>query len=330
MKVLGLIAGGIILFIASLLVAGANPVTAVSQLITGSVGSASAVSGTIREMTPLLILGVSVFLALKAGLFNIGAEGQFVIGSCFSAATMLAIGGPLGVVVGVLIGAIAGGLWALPAGYVKAFRNGHEVITTIMLNNIAINLTKWLASGPFKGEKAVSASTATLPIQSQLTPLIKVGQFELPQAVVVGILLTLGVGYWLSKTTSGYELRAVGANPTAAEFAGVKTKQVTVKAMFLSGAIAGIAGALQIAQFEHRFYDGSSIGYGFDALGVALLAGGNAFGLFASSFIFGALNKGGTSLMGLGIDKGITTMVLAIVIIIFAAVKYRQKGGQHD
>jgi ABC-type uncharacterized transport system permease subunit len=250
-------------------------------------------------------------------LFNIGAEGQFVIGSCFSAATMLAIGGPLGVVVGVLIGAIAGGLWALPAGYIKAFRNGHEVITTIMLNNIAINLTKWLASGPFKGEKAVSASTATLPIQSQLTPLLKIGQFELPQAVVVGILLTLGVGYWLSKTTSGYELRAAGANPTAAEFAGVKTKQVTVKAMFLSGAIAGIAGALQI-------------GYGFDALGVALLAGGNAFGLFASSFIFGALNKGGTSLMGLGIDKGITTMVLAIVIIIFAAVKYRQKGGQHD
>ena len=330
MKVPALVVGGILLFVISLLIAGANPVTAVSQLVTGSVGSASALSGTIREMTPLLILGVSVFLALKAGLFNIGAEGQFVVGSCFSAATMLAIGGPIGVGVGVLVGALAGGLWALPAGYIKAFRNGHEVITTIMLNNIAINLTKWLASGPFKGEKAVSASTATLPVQSQLTPLIKIGQFELPQAVVVGVLLTLGVGYWLSKTTSGYELRAAGANPTAAEFAGVKTKQVTVKAMFLSGAIAGIAGALQIAQFEHRFYDGSSVGYGFDALGVALLAGGNAFGLFASSFLFGALNKGGTSLMGLGIDKGITTMVLAIVIIIFAAVKYRQKGGQHD
>lgn len=329
MRLVGLVLLGISLLLASLWISGADITKSLTQLVTGSVGSLPALSGTIREMTPLLILGAAVFLGLRAGLFNIGAEGQFVMGACLSAPVMLAVGGPAGVALGVVVGAIAGGLWALPAGYIKAFRNGHEVITTIMLNNIAMNLTKWLVSNPFKGKTAISPTTDTLPESGRLTPLFKIGDLEFPQAMLVGVLITLGIGYWLYRTTSGFELRATGANPTAAQFAGVKTKSVTVRAMALSGALAGLAGAFQVAQFEGRFYDGFSVGYGFDALGVALLAGSNPLGLFASSFLFGALNKGGTSLAILGIDKGITTMVLAIVIIIFAAVKYRQRGGEN-
>jgi general nucleoside transport system permease protein len=319
---------GVLVIIVSLKLVDANVLESFKQLISGSMGSAAAWKGTLREMSPLLLLGAAVYLALKAGLFNIGAEGQFLMGACFASITMLAIGGPLGMVLGCLVGALSGGLWALPAGWIKAYRNGHEVITTIMLNNIALNLTKALVSGPYEAPGS-SSSTAMLTQSTRLTPLIKVGNFEVGQSLLVGILATIGLGYWLSKTVSGYELRASGANPTAAEFAGVKTKKVTMKAMLASGALAGLAGALQVSQFEHRFYDGFSPGYGFDALGVALLAGGNPIGLLASSLFFGVLNKGGASLSVLGIDKGITTVILAVVILMFAAVRYGRKAVNH-
>ena len=165
-----------------------------------------------------------------------------------------------------------------------------------------------------------------MPATSQLTPLFKIGELEIPQSFVVGLACVLVLAYWLRKTIAGYELKATGANATAAKFAGVKTKQVTVKAMLMSGGLSGLAGALQVAQFEHRFYDGFSTGYGFDALGVALLSSSNPYYLIISSFFFGVLNKGGTALAILGIDKGITTVILAAVILMFAAIRYSKKG----
>lgn len=320
-----LVAVAIAVIILSILVIGKSPAEAFGQLLKGSLGSASALSGSLREAAPLLILGAGVYLALKAGLFNIGAEGQFLVGACAGAATILKVPGPVGVVAGCLIGALAGGLWAFPAGWIRVYRGGHEVITTIMFNLIAINLTKAMVSGPLKGADQSSPSTSVLPTSSRLTPLFKIGMFEFPQAIVLGILIILGLAYWLKKTTAGYELRATGANPTAAHFAGVDTKIVTVKAMVMSGAIAGLAGVLQVAQFEGRFYEGFSPGYGFDALGVALLSGGSPLGIFASASFFGILNKGGSSLTLVGIDKGITVVILSMVILIFAALKYRVK-----
>ncbi len=330
LKVPILIICSIIAILLSLFIVKADIVAAVSTIFTGSLGDAGKISGTIKEITPLLILGSAVYLALKAGLFNIGAEGQYTVGACFASLTMISIGGPLGVAVGCLVGVITGALWALPAGLIKAYRNGHEVITTIMLNAIALNLTKALVAGPFKGKDQLTPSTSVMPLQSQLTPLMKIGNLEIPQSFVVGIACVLVLAYWLNKSVSGYELKATGANATAAKFAGVRTRQVTVKAMLLSGGLSGLAGALQVAQFEHRFYDGFSTGYGFDALGVALLAGSNPFCLILSSAFFGVLNKGGTALAILGINKGITTVILAAVILMFAAVRYAKKGGAND
>jgi ABC-type uncharacterized transport system permease subunit len=238
---------------------------------------------------------------------------------------MIAIGGPLGVAAGCLVGAITGALWAFPAGIIKAYRNGHEVITTIMLNAIALNLTKALVAGPFKGKDQLTPSTSVMPPTSQLTPLLKFGDLEIPQSFVLGILVVAALAYWLNKTVSGYELKASGANPIAAQFAGVRTKKVTVKAMLLSGGLAGLAGALQVAQFEHRFYDGFAAGYGFDALGVSILAASNPFFLLLSATFFGVLNKGGSALSILGINKGITMVILAVVILMFAAVRYGRR-----
>ncbi len=320
---------GIAVILLSLVIVKANIIEAITTIFTGSLGNATKISGTLKETTPLLILGASVYLALKAGLFNIGAEGQYLVGACFGSFAMIAIGGPTGVAVGCIVGMITGALWAFPAGIIKAYRNGHEVITTIMLNAIAINLTKALVAGPFKGKDQLTPSTSVMPVNTQLTPLVTIGKLEIPQAFVIGILVVVALSYWLNKTVSGYELKASGANPRAAQFAGVKTKQVTVKAMLMSGALAGLAGALQVAQFEHRFYDGFATGYGFDALGVALLSGSNPFFLLLSSFFFGALNKGGTALAILGINKGITMVVLAVVIVMFAAVRYGKKQVNH-
>lgn len=320
---------GIAVIVLSLVVVKANIFEAVKTIFTGSLGDAKRLSGTIKEMSPLLILGASVYLALKAGLFNIGAEGQYLVGACFGSFAMIAVGGPLGVVIGCLAGIVCGALWALPAGVIKAYRNGHEVITTIMLNAIAMNLTKALVAGPFKGKDQPTPSTSVMPIDTQLTPLIHYKDLEIPQSFVVGLIVVIALAYWLNKTVSGFELKAAGANPTAAQFAGVKTKQVTVKAMLMSGGLAGLAGALQVAQFEHRFYDGFATGYGFDALGVSLLSGSNPFFLVISSFFFGALNKGGTALAIMGVNKGITMVVLAVVILMFAAVRYGKKEVNH-
>lgn len=324
-KVIILFVCSIVVIAASLLIVKADIWLAVKTIFTGSLGDANKISGTIKEMTPLLILGSAVYLALKAGLFNIGAEGQYTIGACFASLTMIKIGGPIGIAVGCIVGVLTGALWAYPAGLIKAYRNGHEVITTIMLNAIAWNLTKALVAGPFKGKDQFTPSTSVMPLQSQLTPLFKIGNLEIPQGFVVGIACVLVLGYWLKKTVSGFELKATGANETAAKFAGIKTKQVTIKAMLLSGGLSGLAGALQVAQFEHRFYDGFSTGYGFDALGVSLLVGSNPYYLILSSFFFGALNKGGTTLAILGINKGITTVILAAVIVMFAAVRYSKR-----
>ena len=325
LKVPILIICSLVVIAMSLILVKADIRVAISTIFTGSLGDARKITGTIREITPLLILGSAVYLALRAGLFNIGAEGQYTVGACFASLAMIQIGGAPGVIVGCLVGGVTGALWALPAGLIKAYRNGHEVITTIMLNAVALLMTRALVAGPFKGKDQFTPSTSVMPAQSQLTPLVNIGDLQIPQSFVVGVACVLILAYWLNRTVSGYELKAVGANPTAAKFAGVRIKQVTIKAMLLSGGLSGLAGALEVAQFDHRFYDGFSTGYGFDALGVALLAGSNPFSLILSSFFFGTLNKGGTALAILGINKGITTVMLATVILMFAAVRYARK-----
>lgn len=315
----------VLVIVISLVIVKANIGEAISTIFQGSLGGTKQLSGTIKEMTPLLFLGAAVYLALKAGLFNIGAEGQYLVGACMGGYVMVAMPTPVGVVLACIVGMLSGALWALPAGLIKAFRNGHEVITTIMLNAVAANLTKALVAGPMKGKDQLTPSTSIIPASGQLTPLVKIGDLVIPQSFVVGILVVVAISYWLNRTVAGYELKAAGANPRAAEFAGVKTKAVTLKAMLMSGALAGLAGVLQVAQFEHRFYDGFATGYGFDALGVSLLAGANPFFLLLSSFFFGFLNKGGAALTLLGVDKGITMVVLAVVILMFAAVRYGRK-----
>jgi simple sugar transport system permease protein len=292
-----------------------------------SLGDARAITQTLKEFTPLLISGLAVYLALRAGLFNIGVEGQFTAGSLTAAVVALKVPGFAGIVAGIVTGMAAGALWALPAAWIKAYRGGHEVITTIMLNNVAALGATALAAGPFKDPAEQSPGTASLPANEALPNVLTVGNLAINSGVIIGLIAIGLFWYWLRKTVSGYELQAVGANPTAAKFAGINHQKVMLKAMVWSGAIGGLAGSIQVLAFEHRFYPSISSGYGFDALGVAMLSGANPVGLIPAAGLFGILNKSGPYIQVIdGVPKGLTLVVLALLIIIAAAVRYRKAG----
>jgi simple sugar transport system permease protein len=319
-----LILAAVALLWGAVMLAGASPYHALLTLLQGSLGSPGAISGTLRETTPLLICGLAVFIALRAGLFNIGVEGQFLVGSCAAAVVALDHPGPIGIVLGAIAAIAAGAVWALPAALIRAYRNGHEVITTIMLNNVAVLLTGALVAGPIRDLHQESTTTANLTPATRLPNLLNHPPLIISTGLVLGVLLAVAAAIWLRRTVAGYELQAVGANPKAARFAGIRTERVIVGAMLASGALAGLGGAVQVLAYEGRFYAGFSPGYGFDGLGVALLAGGSAYAVIPASLLFGILAKGGVALGIEHIPKGITTVVLGLIILVAAALRYRQ------
>ena len=321
-RILALVAGTAAILLLALIVSHVAPGTAVLALLKGSLGSATALSQSLSNTTPLLIAGVAVFLALRAGLFNIGAEGQFLVGALACTTVALRFPGVPGIVLGTVAAIVAGALWAYPAGAIKAYRGGHEVITTIMLNNVAALLTDYLGFGPLKAEGG-DTTTPSLSAGTRLPNLVDLHGFSLNVVLALAVVLVGALAWWLKRTVAGYELRAVGANPTAARYAGVDPKRTIVRAMLASGAIAGFAGAVQVLAYEGRFYSGFSPGYGFDALGVALLAGEAALALIPAAFLFGALAKGALALQIEGVPKGVTGMVLAMIILIAAALRSR-------
>jgi simple sugar transport system permease protein len=312
------------LLAAAVMLAGASPIGALHTLYQGSLGSPAAIAGTFRETTPLLIAGLAVFIALRAGLFNIGVEGQLVVGACACAVVALRFPGPAGIGLGALSAMLAGAIWALPAGLIRAYRNGHEVITTIMLNNVAALFTGALVAGPLRAPGQQSTTTATLDASTRLPNIYAHGPLVVNIGLALGILLAVGAALWFKRTVAGYELQAVGANPSAARFAGVRPERVIVGAMLASGAIAGLGGAVQVLASEGRFYADFSPGFGFDGLGVALLAGGSAYAVIPSSFLFGVLAKGAVALGLDHIPKGITTVVVGLVILVAAALRSRK------
>lgn len=327
LKIPLVVAVAVLFLLGALWLTKVSPGVALSALYKGSFGSSNAIGGTLREMTPLLIAGLAVFIALQAGLFNIGVEGQLLVGACAATWVGLKCPGFVGILLALAVGAAAGALWAYPAGWIKAFRGGHEVITTIMLNSVAVHLTHYLVAGPMKEPNQQSQTTANLTDSTRLSNIVSEPQVNLTLLLAV-VLLTV-FAFWFKKTVAGYNLRLTGANLRAAEFAGVEVKKVVLRAMVASGALGGLAGACQVLAFEGRFYADFSAGYGFDALGVALLAGSSAFGLLPSALLFGALAKGSTTLQVEGVPKGITGVVLGLVVVVYAVIRYR-KQVQND
>jgi len=306
--------------------AGVSPWDALVAGVQGSFGDPGGLSGTFTRMTPLLFSGLGVALALRAGLFNIGVEGQLLVGALAAAATGIYLTGlpaPLHVTLSVLSGALAGMLWAAPAGLIKVWRGGHEVITTIMLNYIARSFTKYIAANPMQDPSSDMATTVYVADGARLglastTP-------EISWGLVLGIGIAVFLFWWMRRTVAGYELGAVGANADAARAAGVNVKRTIVWAMAASGALAGIAGAMQVCAYEFRFYDGISPGYGFDSLAVALIALANPLIVCLSSLLFGALAQGAQSAQVVTeIPKEIAAVVQGVVILLAAGIGWQR------
>jgi ABC-type uncharacterized transport system permease subunit len=271
--------------------------------------------------TPYIFGGLAVALALHCNLFNIGAEGQIGIGALTAVWAGVNIKGlPLLVhlPLAILAGALGGAIWAGIPGYLKAKTGAHEVVNSIMMNWISFRLGDWLLNGPMKapGYRPVSSSveaTAELP---RFLPA--------PSRLNLGFLLALAAAalvYWfLFKTTIGFEVRTVGANPRAARYAGMNITRCFMIAMLLSGSLAGLAGASQVLGVDHWVGQGFSAGFGFDSIAIALLGNSQPAGVVFAALLFGALRNGATRMQSLaGIPIDIISIIQALVIVFVAA-----------
>jgi simple sugar transport system permease protein len=301
---------------------GASVVEAYGGLFAGSLGSPRAIAGTLTESIPYMLAGLAVALGFKCGLFNVGAEGQLIMGSVAAAVAGSAfVGLPMLIHLpfALLAGALGGAVWGAIPGFLRARTGAHEVIVTIMMNYVAIRLVDYLIKGPLR-DPTSSAPRTPFVAEGARLPYLFGEDYRLHLGFFVAIALAFGVAWLLNRTTVGFEIRTVGANPDAASYAGMSITKNFVLAMALSGALAGLAGATTVLGVEFNYKAAFSGGYGFDAIAVALLGASNPIGIIPAAIFWGAL-RNGAGLMQLqsGISINLINIIQALVIIFVAA-----------
>lgn len=278
-------------------------------------------SDSLVQSVPYIFAGLAVALGFRAGLFNIGAEGQIGIGWLAAVVVGYSLAGLPAYIhlpLAILVGAGVAGLWASIAGILKARTGAHEVITTIMLNYVVYRLSEWLLCGPLENVVG-TCRTQDIAVTAYLPRFL-----EHPVSVhwgfVLALLAALLVGWFLFRTTWGFELRTVGANPDAARYSGMSVGRTFVLAMFLSGALAGLAGVSQGLGITHNIALGFQAGYGFDSIALALLGKSHPAGVLAASLLFGVLRAGAARMQSVaGVPTEIVQIVQALVIVFIAA-----------
>ena len=317
-----------------ILLAEANPIVAYTALFHESITTYFGFGNTLTKMTPLLFTSLGVLVALKGGQFNIGGEGQIYLGALGSSLIGLLI--PelpafIHISLALFVGFVFGAIWGLIPGYLKAVKGVNEVITTLLLNYIAINLISYLVQNPLKAENAPSpyseliAETAKLPI-------------ILPQSLAhAGILLALitSIILWilLEKTPIGYQIKTVGLNPIAARYAKISVEKTIILVMSLAGGLAGLAGSCEVMGLKYRLFEQVSPGYGFDAIAIAFLSRGNIWGLVLTSLFFASLRSGANIMQrsaGVPVTvvyaiQGFTVLFIAVAV----ALESKKRATSH-
>lgn len=320
---LAMLIGAIIMMATS--VAPATILQSFVAMADGSVGSLHAISETLTAAIPLVLAGLGIGLAFRAGLFNIGAEGQMIVGGLATAIISFSITGlpiwlhlPLVLMVGLAIGAI----YAAIAGLLKAATGAHEVISTIMLNLIAIRLLDYMLRQPFIQKEGRSDPISKAVLDTAALPRILEfldGNLRLHGGIFI-MLAAVAVIYWLLfRSKLGFAFRISGENPGAARYAGIRAGLTVVMAMAIAGALAGLAGATQVSGVLGRATPGFTAGIGFDAIAVALLGRSHPVGILLAGLLFGALEAGGRQMQ---VDAGVSIDMIGIIqalIIIFVA-----------
>jgi simple sugar transport system permease protein len=304
-------------------------------------GSATAILGPISETlvnaTPLILGGLSVALAFRAGLFNIGGQGQIIIGAVF--AGYVGFAWDLPVVVHVLValaaGTLGGALWGGIAGWLKARTGAHEVITTIMLNYIAFNLLAFLLGTPgFQAPPFGQAISNPVEGNARLPHLLG-GDLRVHAGLLIALLAALGCWWLLDRSTLGFRLRAVGANQNAARTAGMHVERSYVAVMLIAGGLCGLAGCAQILGTNPAITQDIDAGIGFDAITVALLGRGKPGGTVLAGLLFGALRAGSVTMLSVtGTPVDLVQVVQALIVMFIAApalvqavFRVRARGG---
>jgi simple sugar transport system permease protein len=303
----------------AMLLAHVSPVDGFGALFDGAFGTREEVAETLVQTTNLLFPALGIAVAFRAGLFNIGAEGQLVLGGL--AAGWLGAVAPLPSVLAIPMvltaGALAGGIWGGIPGFLRARFAANEVIATLMLNVIAVLLATYLVNGPLALPGAGASETPTLPHAAQLPDLVV--DSRLTFAFVIAVVLAFVLRWLLFRTVFGYELRAAGDAPEAARRAGIDLGRTAIVAMAISGAIAGLGGATIVSGELHRFNTGLSPGYGFIAIAVALVGNLDPLWIIVAAFAFGVLQSGGIAMQAeAGVPRDVVSLVTGLVIIALA------------
>jgi len=294
-------------------------------LAVGSVGSLNALSETLTASIPLVLAGLGLGLGFRAGLFNIGAEGQLLLGGTAAVVFSFTFPGlpfPLLMILSLIAGAAVGALYASIAGILKATTGAHEVISTIMLNLISYRLLEYLLRQPYiQKEGRSDPISKSVPDAGQLPRLLDWidPNLRLHAGVFVMLLAVAFVWWLLFRSKIGFAFRASGANPDAARYAGMRSGLVIVAAMATAGALAGLAGAAQVQGVLGRASPGFSAGIGFDAIALALLGRSHPVGILLAGLLFGGLEAGGRQMQ---VDAGVSIDLIGIIqalIIVFIA-----------
>ncbi|HVM66439.1 MAG TPA: ABC transporter permease [Acidimicrobiales bacterium] len=334
---LALVLGGFLI-----LAFGKNPITGYHALLTGAFGGRYALAATAVKAVPLLLVGVGICIAFRANVFNIGGEGQIAMGGLAATAVALAIPGtpralllPL-----VLLAGAAGGLmWGAIPGFFKAYFNVNEILSTIMLNLVAVQIVNYLLAGPMVDTTTPFSVTGKIP-QTRLLPRnswlpILVHGTQLHAGVLVALLVAIAGYFLLWRTAFGFRVRAVGLSREASNYAGMPVKRTIMSSLALSGACCGIAGAVLVfGSISHRMVtDGSLTGFtgsaGFNGIVVALFGALNPLWTILSAFLFGGLIVGGTALQAAtGVPTDLVTSIEGLVVIFVVSIEFLRRQAR--
>lgn len=312
-----------------ILLSGESPIEAYGALLKGALGSPKSIANTISKSIPLAFTGLAVALGSRCGMLNIGAEGQLHAGAMAAVLTALSLSSfpaPIVLIVSIIAGILAGMIVGGIPGFFKARLNTNEVIVAIMLNYICTLFTSWLVNGPVKSEGS-TAQTEVLPEGVWLGRLIPQTQLTTALFILIAVAVLMYIFLW--KTSVGYQLRAVGANPSAAGTAGIRVKTYMIMAMVLSGGLAALAGITEVFGKYHRFIEGFSPSFGFTGIAVAILGRNHPAGVLLTALLFGIMDMGALRMSRVtDVSTNMVTVVQSLVILLVAApelIKWNKK-----
>jgi len=322
--VVALLLGGVMLVLL-----GANPFQAYASLIEGALGSVSGLTQSLVKATPLLLVGLGICIAFRASVINIGAEGQIILGAV--AATWFSLQfrtweGWLLIPATLIVGFLAGAFWGFIPGVLKARLGVNEILSTVMMNAIALQFMNLMIRGPLMDPRGAGtgqflAQSEQLPEQAWLPRLIP--QTLLNTGTIIAVLLAIAVYIFLWRTTIGYRIRAVGLNPDASRYAGIRVPIYQALALTLAGGLAGVAGVIEVIGVQHRLLEGITSGYGFSGIVAALFGGLHPLGAIPASYLFGSLLVGADKMQrAVQVPSALIDAILGLIVLFVVGSQY--------